>query len=154
MGILIVIIGILLTVLGVYVFKKLPGISIKHVRALILTGILIVIAGVLIIRFIPKKGLLSAGESIDSGNDDVSGKTAENGDTDISRGTVVIDGSSIIISNGTVLSPAAFDEYIKTDEWQGDYELIDRYALYDTYTEAKEILERNGKTVGEERAEE
>ena len=152
MALILIIIGILLLLLAVLIFRKLPGIRLKYVRIIMLAGFLLLVAGAVWSLIKPVKGLLSAGDAADKGNNDVAGIYAEAGESEITDGTVIVDGKSIIIDGNIMLSTREFNEYIAGSERQGGYRIIDRYALYDTYKEVLEILEKNGKIIEEERA--
>jgi len=145
--------GSLLIALGFYAFHRLPGVKLKYVRFLIITGALIVVTGVLLLLFTPGKGILMSGSSADSGNDDVSGFDSDGAGAEDQDDYVIIDGSSIITGGRVFNSGEEFSLYLTENGRKEGYRLIDRYALYESYEDVrKALLSENIPVLSEESA--
>jgi len=146
--------GSLLIAFGFFAFHKLPGVKLKYVRLLMLTGALIILAGVLVLLFPKGQGFLMSGSKADSGNDDVSGFDSDEGGAEGAEDTVIIDGSSILIGGRVFKTKEELSGFLRTGGRKEGYRLMDRYALYESYEEVKAVLrEENIPVLSEESTE-
>ncbi|MCR4591073.1 MAG: hypothetical protein K5668_09665 [Lachnospiraceae bacterium] len=144
MSFIIILLGIALMALGVFIFKKLPGIKLKIVRIIFLLGLLTLLAGILIAAYKPLKGLLPDGSADIKENDDASGLDIDTDLSEIAENTLIVDGDRIIMRNRVFEDTADFREYIASEEAPKGLDLVDRYAVYSVYEEVLKILETNG----------
>ncbi len=143
-GPVIILIGIVLILLGIFIFKKLPGIKLRTVRIFWLVGLIMLIIGIAVTLYKPPKGLLPDGSVNDKGNDDASGLDLDENLEEIPESTLIIDGDRIITNDRVFEDTSAFREYIAASEIKDGFDLVDRYAVYDTYNEVKNILNTYG----------
>ena len=149
----ILITGLALIALGIFAFKKLPGVRLRYVRILMITGALVVVTGVLLLLFTPGKGILMSGSKADSGNDDVSGFDSDGAGAEDQGDYVIIDGSSIITGGRVFNTGEEFSIYLRENGRKEGYRLIDRYALYESYEDVKKaLLSENIPVLSEESA--
>jgi len=141
MNILLIIAGVLLILLGIVIYRKLPGIKEKTVRRILLSGTVVLLIGILFSFYTPPKGLLMSGSTSDTGNDDASGLENGRSGDDEADDSIVVEGDSILLKDRVFHSPEEFREYLKENGRDDGYRIMDRYAVYDVYTGVIRVLE-------------
>ena len=149
---IITMLGILLIAVGIFIFIKLPGIKIRTVRIICLVGVLVFVAGIILWRYKSPKGLLPDGNKNDSGNDDAAGLDVDPDSGLIPDGTIVVDGDRIMMADRVFEDTADLEAYIGSRGPEEGFDLVDRYAVYDTYMQVKDILQRYGAEIRSEEA--
>ena len=144
--------GILLIAAGIFIFIKLPGVKLRTVRIICLLGVLVFIAGIVLWKYKPPKGLLPDGRKDDSGNDDAAGLDIDTDSDLIPDGTIIVDGDRIMTADRVFEDAADLEAYIGSAGPEEGFDLVDRYAAYDTYMQVKDILLKYGVEIKSEEA--